>query len=667
MADMELVKASKNLENATAQLRDFNQSAGKEIAMQIGGDLKKGVLDPFTSAFATIPGVSTLGAVGQTLFNKTFAALKEKREQNLLRQRLGLTKEQFNQMKYQKSVLDAQKEYGEQLKSGAENLLGLNLEKYDIETGLYKFGDTLTRPLDSLIGVQKQMLGKQDAQMAREDAGASARIEEENRRERGENYNRTVFERIAASIDGLAEGIQNIKAEDVGRGLLAPIGLIGGIIVSFVGGFVAQVKNQIAAIKLVVNNGMKGFGVVAKSIGGLIKAITPNFLLNFFQSIKNTLAGMRTLLTGGLTKIGRAADIAADSTKIGEIFKSFRGMISSVKGFFVNSKFFQGVVKFGDLLIDGVKAAVKPLQSLFSTIKSTSTTMAAMSGSGGMIGRIMSFAKGFGATLGKLFLPVTIVMSAFDLITGFIDGFKESEGNNIVSKFIDGVGGGLSKMIGNLIGIPLDLLKSAVSWILGKLGFDGAVKFLEGFSFKDLLMTIVKAPFTLVSKAVSFIKDIFTSDDPVKTFLGGMKALADGAKNLLKGLLRMVLPNPKGNPEDGKIMRFIKTTAAKVIPDGVYKFAGIDPETGDRIMPKVSDQQFMDIQEAGLGDQYAKAKAEGDADTMEQLINESAAFKEKQQQTIINNFNNTDNSIKQNSQTLQTQSLTDGAAMVGAR
>ena len=26
MADMELVKASKNLENATAQLRDFNQS-----------------------------------------------------------------------------------------------------------------------------------------------------------------------------------------------------------------------------------------------------------------------------------------------------------------------------------------------------------------------------------------------------------------------------------------------------------------------------------------------------------------------------------------------------------------------------------------------------------------------------------------------------------------
>ena len=111
MADMELVKASKNLENATAQLRDFNQSAGKEIAMQVGGDLKKGVIDPFTSAFAQVPGVQTLGAVGQTLFNKTFAALKARREQNLLRERLGLTKEQFKQMKYQKEVNDAQKEY----------------------------------------------------------------------------------------------------------------------------------------------------------------------------------------------------------------------------------------------------------------------------------------------------------------------------------------------------------------------------------------------------------------------------------------------------------------------------------------------------------------------------------------------------------------------------
>ena len=137
------------------------------------------------------------------------------------------------------------------------------------------------------------------------------------------------------------------------------------VIVSFVGGFVAEVKRQFAALKLAVTGGIKGFTTLGKSIGGLIKAITPNFILNFFKSIQNTLSGMRGLLSSGLTKIGRAADIAADSTKIGDIFRSFRGMVGNVKAFFVNSKFFQGVVKFGDLLIDGVKAAVKPLQSLF--------------------------------------------------------------------------------------------------------------------------------------------------------------------------------------------------------------------------------------------------------------------------------------------------------------
>ena len=667
MADMELVKASKNLENATAQLRDFNQSAGIEIAKQVGGDLKKGVLDPFTSAFASVPGVQTLGAVGQTLFNKAFAALKERREQNLLRQRLGLTKEQFSQMKYQKEVTDAQKEYAEQLEQGASNLLGLDLNNFDIETGMVKYSENVTLSIDRLNRLNQLKLDKDEAYRQKQEKGASARIEAENRAERDAADQRNIFERIAGSIDGLAEGIQNIKAEDVGKGLLAPIGLIGGIIVSFVTGFVAEVTKQFNALKTVATKGVKGFETVAKSLKGLLKALTPNFILATFESIADAVKGYKNIIGRQLSKIPKAVDIAADASKITEPFKSFGRMVGNVKKFFVNSKFFQGVLKFGDLLMDGIKAAVKPLQSLFSMIKSTSTSMAAMAGSGGVIGRIMAFAQGFGRVLGRLFLPVTIVMSAFDLITGFIDGFKESEGNNIVSKFIDGVGGGLSKLIGNLIGIPLDLLKKGVGMIMGFLGFDDAKKSLESFSFKDLIMDIVKAPFKLVSKAVDFIKDIFTSDDPVKTFLGGMKALADGAKNLLKGLLRMVLPNPKGNPEDGKIMRFIKTTAAKVIPDGVYKFAGIDPETGDRIMPKVSDMQFMDIQEAGLGDQYAKAKAEGDADTMEQLIKESAAFKEKQQQTIINNFNNTDNSIKQNSQTLSTQSLTDGAAMVGAR
>ena len=113
--DFQLKESARELRLATAQLRSFNESAGVEIAKTVGNDLKKGVLDPFTQSFAQIPGVSTLGSVGKTLFNKTFAAIKERREQNLLRQQLNLSKERFAQLQKQNKVLKAQENFSKKI------------------------------------------------------------------------------------------------------------------------------------------------------------------------------------------------------------------------------------------------------------------------------------------------------------------------------------------------------------------------------------------------------------------------------------------------------------------------------------------------------------------------------------------------------------------------
>jgi len=291
--------------------------------------------------------------------------------------------------------------------------------------------------------------------------------------------------------------------------------------------------------------------------------------------------------------------------------------------------------------------------------------MAALAGSGGTIGKIMSFAKGFGSVLGKLFLPVTIVMSAFDFITGFIDGFKESEGDSIVTKFIDGVGGGLSKLIGNLVGIPLDLLKKGVGMILGFLGFDDAKKSLESFSFKDLIMKIVKAPYTLVSKAIDYIVGIFTGENNlIEDLLSGVSNIAEAAKGLLKGILRSILPSPKN--EDGGIMGFIKSQVSKVIPDKVYEFAGLDPETGERLLPKASEESLQAISDAGLADAFMQAKNTGNADEMERLIRESEMRKQGGAETIIVNNNNNDNRSSSQSSTITNTNITDPAGMAGA-
>jgi len=261
-----------------------------------------------------------------------------------------------------------------------------------------------------------------------------------------------------------------------------------------------------------------------------------------------------------------------------------------------------------DDFVKGAKALFAPIGDLFSAIGKSVKSVAAMGAEGGVIGKILGFARGFGATLGKLFLPITIVISAFDLITGFIEGFKESEGNNIVSKFIDGVGGALGKLIGNLIGIPLDLLKSGVSWIMGAMGFEKAEEFLDSFSFATLIKDLVKAPFNLISKAVDYIKGLFTGENDLFADIGSMfGSIADGAKDLLKSILRGILPNPSGESEG--VFGFIKKAVSSVIPDGVYEFAGLDPKTGE-VIPETAPEQ---LEEATSGSsKYDRIKSRMD-------------------------------------------------------
>ena len=554
----DFAEASRNLQKVTGELRDFNMSAGKDIAMTAAGEFKK-VTDPFVTSFQSLPGVSTLGMAGKTLFNKSFAILKDRREQKLLRERLGLTREQFGQLKKQKAVADAQEEFGKQLKSASENLLGLDMEKFDIATGMLQYSDNVTLSIDRLTRLNQIKLDNDEAARAFEQRGAAARVEADNEKMRKEEETQSIFHSIAAGIDNLAAGVANIKAEDVGTGLLAPIGLIGAVIVSFVGGFVTEVKRQFDGLKALVATFGRLFKPIKDAITSAGKSMFGNTLISaFFDTIKN-----------GFTRIG-----------------NFLGGITT---FIKDSKFVSIITDGATKVRTAIRTISDPFVRIGESIGKSVTRVLAMSSEGGVISKVLGFAKGFGATLGKLFLPVTIVIGAFDAITGFIDGFKESEGNNILSRFYDGVGGGLGKLVGNLIGIPLDLLKSGVKWIASKLGFDSAVEFLESFSFAELIKNLVSAPFNMISKAIDYIVKLFSGDANLFEDIGSMfGSIADGATSLLKSILRGILPDPSG--ESDGVFGFIKKAVSSVIPDGVYEFAGLDPKTGETIPEPESEQ-----------------------------------------------------------------------------
>ena len=586
-------EASRNLIRVTEELRDFNNSAGKEIALTVAGDLKK-VTDGFVQPFLNVPGVQTLGSIGKTLFNKGFAVMKDKREQALLRQRLGLTREEFGQLKKQKAVLDAQAKYNEEFKGASDKLLGIDVDRFNIAAG--RFTDesgAFIGGVNRLIATNQEGIDKQEARYASEQKGAARRVEKDNEKMRQEEETQSIFHSIARGIDNLAEGVANIKAEDVGMGLLAPIGLIGAVITTFVGAFVNEVRKQFNGIKAI----FKTFDVLFEPVKALIR------------NVGNTFAGKDTA-------IGRFFQF------VGDTFAKIKGFFSTRLESLKTSKLVTGGGQLFDDFVKGAKALFAPIGDLFSAIGRSVKSVAAMGAEGGVIGKILGFAKGFGATLGKLFLPITIVIGVFDTITGFIDGFKESEGNNILSKFYDGVGGGLGKLVGNLVGIPLDLLKSGVSWIMGKLGFDGAVEFLESFSFAELIKNLVSAPFNLISDAIDYIVKLFSGDANLFEDIGSMfGSIADGATSLLKSILRGILPNPAGESEG--VFGFIKKAVSSVIPDGVYEFAGLDPKTGETIPEPESEQIAEATGSSPNAYERKKARLDRKRERMEARMNET--------------------------------------------
>ena len=91
-------------------------------------------------------------------------------------------------------------------------------------------------------------------------------------------------------------------------------------------------------------------------------------------------------------------------------------------------------------------------------------------------------------------------MGIIDGIKGAISGFAEE---GILGGILGAVGG----VLGGLIGMPLDLLKSAISWIAGKLGFENFSEILDSFSFKDGIMDLFMGIASVFNGAIDWVKN----------------------------------------------------------------------------------------------------------------------------------------------------------------
>lgn len=224
--------------------------------------------------------------------------------------------------------------------------------------------------------------------------------------------------------------------------------------------------------------------------------------------------------------------------------------------------------------------------------------------------------KSFGAAvvklLGKIAVPLTIIMAVWDSVTGAIEGYQKE---GIAGAFKGGISGLLNSLIGSL----LDLLKDGVSWLLGALGFDQAEQFLDSFSFTEYITNLVNSIVDGTIYAFNWIKDkinetiqglsfediyntisesvsnlMTTLKDGVvgiihsigewfKSIPDTMSNFASDLGNLSDQLVKTILQNVLPRKDPNGAWYSPMNLAAAAIPASVYEYAGMNPDTGEVI------------------------------------------------------------------------------------
>ena len=216
-----------------------------------------------------------------------------------------------------------------------------------------------------------------------------------------------------------------------------------------------------------------------------------------------------------------------------------------------------------------LRPVIATITTAFTTIRATlkpitDTIKGLFGGSSGVISKMLAPLKTLGRTIGRLFLPITLILGVIDGVQGFMKEFGET------GSILDGIRGAVVGIVDGFIGGLVRLIGSAIEMILGFFGLDnlgkainekigelmdsfllavgGIVDLVTGlFSFDGerimkglgsmfsgvggFFLNLLSAPIDL---AINFLKDIFGFGDPDKPFsLKSWLFGGDGEKGLI--------------------------------------------------------------------------------------------------------------------------------------
>ena len=365
---------------------------------------------------------------------------------------------------------------------------------------------------------------------------------------------------------------------------------------------------------------LKGFaiGIIIISLLKFIKSPAFDDLLNalggFFGFIDTLVEqfGLATTLTLGLVAIFKPSIfMGALKLAILALKGGYKFLTDATVRQAADVKMTKAFTKLGNgvkFLGDGIKSAGTSLKNAgakgLEFGKTLGTSALSLGGkaltgirTAGLVMKTAMIAMGKGlltfatTTLMPMLIPLApfiaigaaIAAVLYSLYEGF-QSFRDSlaSGDSLVDAIISGV----STALATLVSLPAVMFQKLLEFVTGILGFDDLS---ERIGNVDIVGTVTDSIKNILTSAKDFLVDLFTFDTANFPSFGDFGGYA---KRALATLARNVLPAPD-------------SFLAKFIPDSIYEFAGMNPETGEFLT-----QQNTQDMDGGIEGAIIKKKKE---------------------------------------------------------
>ena len=395
---------------------------------------------------------------------------------------------------------------------------------------------------------------------------------------------------------------------------------------------------------------IKAFKVDPSSITKSIKTMFDDT----FKGIANMLKGtpdnpsVFTRITNSFTK------------QLDTVKDTFTGLKTTIQ----NSKAFTGLTTFADDIATSISKTFKPFKDAVMAIFKPAAAGAGAAGAGaaagsGVLAAIIAPLKGIASAIGKIFLPLTIILGVFDGYKGFEEEYKDEK------SILDGLRGAIKGIIDGFVGSFVSIIGSAFNLVLGFFGLDktgeliggeegiandirtalnktvgGLVDLITGlFSFNpdrvkeglgQLLSGTVEWAqllFTPIDLAVNFVKDLFglnddDNDEPFrfKDFLFGEDGIIQKAIDFIKDIFTIDF-----SALGTKFFDMGKMLKAIVLASGSYTATAMNPFTkGDNLeaASKAYEETYNEVMGTGSAE-VESGDMTGSAESIEKNIDMS--------------------------------------------